>query len=127
MGNNKLNKVKTFIEEHKKEIIILASGTALLGVGFVIGKKLFSTTEINIVLEKAKSSLPPLTPPSNLDVDLTIGDVTHACSYNNGTVEMMVENVSIADLGKYGEEILEKVPGVSTDDKVWALIDIKKK
>jgi hypothetical protein len=124
MRNNKLNKVKTFIEEHKKEIIILASGTILLGVGIVIGKKLFSTTEINIVLEKAKESL---TPPSELNVDLAVGEVTHSCLYKNGTVEMMVENVNIADLGKCGEELIEKIPGVSTDDMVWMLMDIKKK
>ena len=115
--NEKLEKVKVFIKEHKVEIAC-AVGAAALGV--VAKRKLnIQETDISFI-------------PKNIEVpeELVKYGVDTIDDYN-GAVELMTSyadpgyKVAVEELGKFGEALC-KIPDIKPENKAYVLINIAK-
>ena len=120
--NKKIEKVWVFVKEHKKEILI-GSGIAILG-GFGLYKatRYKPSCKCSIgksLLESVNDCRETITP------DLGVGTLGDAFKYDGGTIELWMDNLNIEDLGKLGEGIVNNIPDVPKDAKVWALLDIR--
>lgn len=116
--NEKLEKVKVFVKEHKVEIAC-AVGAAALGV--VTKRKL---SKVNYII--------PLVDHDNIEVpeELVKYGVDRIDNYS-GAVELMTSyadqgyKVAVEELGKFGEALC-KIPDIKPENKVYVLINIAK-
>lgn len=116
--NEKLEKVKVFVKEHKVEIAC-AVGAAALGV--VAKRKL---SKVNYII--------PLVDHDNIEVpeELVKYGVDRIDNYS-GAVELMTSyadqgyKVAVEELGKFGEALC-KIPDIKPENKAYVLINIAK-
>lgn len=111
----KMNKVKEFWNEHKKEIVLTAA--AVVG-GIVLVK----TGAKYVKFVKSNAALPN---PEGFIPAIDVGVVGDYARYERGDVELWMDNMPLADMGKLGEEIAEKVPDLPENPIVWALLNIR--
>lgn len=117
--NEKLEKVKVFVKEHKVEIAY-AVGAVALGV---VAKRKLSIQETDI------SFIPK---PKNIEVpeELVKYGVDTIDDYS-GAVELMTSyadqgyKVAVEELGKFGEALC-KIPDIKPENKAYVLINIAK-
>ena len=114
----KLEQVKTFVDEHKREIAIGAgiAGVAVIGgVIYVITKR---KPKIDI-LEKV-FNVKDLEKPK-----MDIGTLTELW-YEGGCINAILNDVTVADLGEVGKQFL-KIDGITNDTEVSAVIGLLEK
>lgn len=122
--NEKIKKIKVWMEEHKKEIVITA-GAAVMTVGGII---LFKNHKYVADIKKALTSSGKWRPEQLYLEDVGIGRVDNALLYPNGCIEMMMDDIPLSDMGELGDTLFDHfnpTNGVSKDSKVWALLSIK--
>lgn len=112
------NEIKDYIKNHKKEIVIGAISVVGIGVMTAIGVKSLKTVK-TIVPDVAKSI-------DDIDVPDTwsVGTVTQLWKENTWT-NAIINDITIADLGKLGEE-LQKIDGVKSNTEVSAMFGLLK-
>ena len=119
--NEKLEKVKVFIKEHKVEIACTV-GAAALGV---VAKRKLSKGIVDYAT--------PLVDRNNIEVpeELVKYGVDTIDNYS-GAVELMTSyadqgyKVAVEELGKFGEALC-KIPDIKPENKAYVLINIEKK
>lgn len=119
--NEKLEKVKVFVKEHKVEIAC-AVGAAALGV---VAKRKLSKGIVDYAT--------PLDYQDNIEVpeELIKYGVNTIDNYS-GAVELMTSyadqgyKVAVEELGKFGEALC-KIPDIKPENKAYVLINIEKK
>ena len=120
--NKEIKKAWGFVKEHKK-IILICSGVVILGSLGLYGvnkikpsyRTVFGKTTFKSGMDCNKTILP----------NLGVGDLGDAVKYDGGTVELWLDNLTLDDIGKLGEGIINNIPNVSKDSKIWALLDIR--
>lgn len=110
------NKVFTYINNHKKEVIILI-GTMTAGIILcAVTRKRLLSVENYLKTELPKKALP----------ELAVGTVEDFDEYKDA-FELMVNDIPLGRLGEFGKELCEKIDGVDENTKIWGLIDLYKK
>lgn len=116
----RMQKVKTFVKEHKEQIAIGAATIVVGGVIFIVTKK-----KPKFKAEKAVEVLPKF----NTELehpDLDFGTITDFWS-EGGFKNAIIDDLTIADLGALGEQFVEKVDGITKDTEVSILMGINAK
>lgn len=107
-------KIKEFIKEHKKGIIIGAIGVVGLGVtiaGIVLGNKSGDSAGDGFTLFKS----------NDIQVeDWDVGNLTD-CWKDKTHINAIVEGLTVGDAGKLGEELL-KIDGVTLDTELDVIL-----
>lgn len=111
-----------WIKEHKKEIAIAAC-TGVMAIG---GTILFKNCKEAAAIRKALSTVKDCARPEKVNIiDLGVGKLDDALRYSDGTVELWLDNVPLADMGTLGDAITAQIPGIPGDNNVWALLSVK--
>lgn len=118
--NTKLEKAKTWVKEHKKEILIGAGATVITGVGILLGQKVLNRQYADLI-DNFKGERFMCDDGSTVFKMFELAD---AFKYKDGSVELMLDKCHLNDLGKFGEEILEKIPELPENEQVWMLMNI---
>ena len=118
--NTKLEKAKTWVKEHKKEIIIGAGMTVLAGAGILLGRKVLNSESVRMI-ENLKGERFICDDGSTV---FKMFELTDAVKYKDGSIELVLDKFHLDDLGKFGEEILEKIPELPDNEQVWMLMNI---
>ena len=114
----KLEQVKTFVDEHKRELAIgagVAGITVISGVAYVITKQ---KPKIDI-LEKV-FNVKDLEKPK-----MDIGTLTDLWEEGE-CINAILNDVTVADLGEVGKQFL-KIDGITNDTEVSAVISLLEK
>lgn len=118
MKNNMMKKIWNWTKDHKKEIIITAAtavgGICLIKAG-VDCVKIVKNVKSNMALPNPEGFIP----------EIGVGTVGDYARYERGDVELWMDNIPLAELGKLGEEIANKVPDVPENPVVWALLSVR--
>lgn len=118
---DKFKKAWEYMKEHRTEILLVGGAivaTSALGAAWFKGRTVKVLVDDPTVLDKASKPVKVLPKLGNWKVD----DVLQ---YNDGTIELWLDNLSLDDIGELGEEIVSKIPNVPTNSKVWALMSIR--
>lgn len=107
--------IRKFIKTHKKEIAIAAVATVVGSVAFVITRK-----TPKFAKETIKSVATQVMPTDIPKPELEFGTLTDLWVDDFG-VNAIVNDITIADLGKFGEQ-LTKIDGVENDTVVTAVM-----
>lgn len=112
-----------WIKEHKKDILVTGITAVVGGLGlYYISKKMPKCKNIG----SATESLTDTFKSEILNViDIGVGALDDAVKYNNGTVELWLDNLRIDELGDLGEAITNNVPDLPENANVWALLCIR--
>lgn len=116
MMKEKLSKVKTFVNDHKKELIVGAgvTGTVLIGsIVYMITKQKPKIADISSVVTKIEDLEKP---------ELDFGRLDELWR-EDSVVNLIVNDITVADLGAFGEQ-LKKINGVADDTTVTALMGL---
>lgn len=114
MLKEKMKKAKVYVCEHKREFIIGAGLIVVGGIVFVVTKQKPKTVTVDKILE-----MNPTIPK------LDIGTISDLQVYENGNIDLILNDVKLADLGKVGEELIDKFSTeVSPDTAVTALMGL---
>ena len=107
-------KVKEFVKKHKKAIALSAIAGVSGGVIFAITKK---KPKIDKVVEKVVDKW--------TDVDSSVIEMgkIEQCDTNGKWIDVVVNDINVSDLGKFGEE-LTKLEGVESETGVSAIISL---
>ena len=116
MMKEKLNGAWEWIKDHKKEIAI----TAATVVGGVV---LYKT---GVKFKQAMKDTLPLPNPDKFIPEFSEGECTDFARYNDGAVELWLDNMPLSMFGELGEEIYDQIPDMPENPVVWALINIRK-
>ena len=111
-------KVFEWIKEHKTAILVTA-GTVALG-----GLCLYGVSKKTPKLDTASKStfvMPKRLPLTGFDV----GVCDDVIKYDNGTVELWLDNVNLEQMGDLGDEIMNRIPELPENPNVWALLSIR--
>lgn len=111
-------KVFEWIKEHKTEILI-ATGTIVLGGLCVYGvsKK---TPKVDSTSTKIFAG------PEHLKLTgFDVGVCDDVLKYNDGSVELWLDNVKLEQIGELGGEITKRIPELPENSNVWALLCIR--
>ena len=120
--NEKINKVKVWIEEHKREIVIAAGAAVVTVGGIILFKNHKEATNVVEALTKSSNDWRP----EKLNItDLGVGELGDAMRYSNGTVELWLDNIPLNDMGTLGDAIAAQIPDIPGDNNVWALLSVK--
>lgn len=104
-----IDKIKTFVKEHKKEIFIMTTGTI---IGVVGGVKLCESMDKNMVKLKWIN---------NADVaKKIIPEVFNKSRFQD--FGWCHSDLTIKDLGEYGKELLELYNDITEDTKVNGIL-----
>lgn len=117
---NKFNKAWEFVKDYKREILI-GAGVAI-AAGFGLYKITSRKPEIIVDLEQISTET--MNCKNLFKPELGVGVVEDAIKYDCGTIELMVDQLKLSDIGKLGEEIANKIPDIHENAKVWSLISI---
>lgn len=123
--NNKIQNAWNWVKDHKVEIGIgtLCLATAVTGV--VVFKK---QIDPDVVMKRIKNTNEPkkvsFWPKMLGACDLGVGECTDALAYENGSVELWLDDVSLNDMGELGEAIRDHFPDLG-DGNVWALLNVR--
>ena len=115
MMNNKMKNAWEFVKENKKKIIF---GAAAVVGGFI----LFKTGAKYVKIAKA---ITPLPNPEGFTPEIGVGEVVDFARYDSGSVDLWMDKIPLADMGKLGEEIVEKVPDLPENPIVWSVMNIR--
>ena len=100
-------KLKKWIKEHKKEILIGTASVIAIGtigyLGIKVGKK---TLKINGSVIEANIR--------DIDVDLDVATVTEAWT-EDGVTNMILNDFNVKDIGELGADMIKNIPGVTED------------
>ena len=108
-------KVTEFVKNHKKEITIGAISAIGVGIAIVFGTRVSKTMKIT------KSNASTI---ENIDIPDVWGVGTMTDLWTEGTwTSTIINNITIADLGKIGEEF-QKINGVKSDTEVSAMFSM---
>ena len=116
MMKEKLEKAKTFVKEHKRELAIGAGVAGIMmigGVVYMITKKKPKIANISESVFHAKDLEKP---------KMDIGTLTDLWQ-EGGYINAILYDVTVADLGAVGEQFL-KIDGVTNDTVVSAVISL---
>lgn len=116
----KMQKVKTFVKEHKEQITIGAGAVVIGGIMFMVTKKKpkLKTMEAVDVIQKFNTEL------EHPELDFgTITDFWLEGGYKNA----IIHDLTIADLGALGEQFVEKVDGITKDTEVSLVMGLTEK
>ena len=123
---DKFKNAWNWVKEHKVEIGLAALCVATAAAGVVVFKQTtdpeFSMKcikDTNSAKEK-KTDWPKMLPIP----DLGVGMCTDAVGYENGSVELWLDNVKLSSMGDLGEDILCQYPDLANGE-VWALMNIR--
>lgn len=119
--NETIKTARKWIKEHKKEITI----TLCVGVTTICGVILFKNSKKPAVMDVKKTFEDELWPEKLNIPDLGIGKLDDIMKYPNGTVELWLDNIPLADLGNLGDAIADQIPDIPGDNNVWALLSVK--
>lgn len=113
----KIEKIKKFIKDHKKEIIFVGGVVTVVVAGVVIYK-----------MTKSKKAVKEL---ADICVDIANFGTVHgkeieggiktakeivACQeYSTGLIELVLNDIKMSDLGNFGMEIAEKFPNMAKE------------
>lgn len=119
--NEKLEKVKVFVKEHKVEIACAVGAAALGVVVLAVDKRKLNIKKTDISFIPKNIEVPEELVKYGVD---TIDDY-------NGAVELMTScadvgyKVAVEELGKFGEALC-KIPDIKPENKAYVLINIAK-
>lgn len=108
--------VREFIKTHKKEIAIAAIATVVGSVAFVITRK-----TPKFAKETIKSVTTKVMPTDIPKPELEFGTLTDLWVDDLGVINAIVNDITVADLGKFGEQ-LTKIDGVENNTVVTAVM-----
>ena len=113
-------KVIEWIKEHKVEILA-ATGVAVLGGLCVYG----------VSKKKPKIDMSALNNicigPEHLKLDgFDVGVCDDVLKYDDGCVELWLDNVKLEQMGDLGGEIVKRVTDLPENPNVWALLCVRK-
>ena len=121
---NKMENMRNWIEEHKVEIGI---GTLCVATTVVCGILIKKQLDPEVIMNNIKKANQPKKMsvwPKKLDiVDLGVGALDDAMVYDNGVVELWMDQIPLSDMGALGESLRDHFPELS-DASVWALMSI---
>lgn len=117
-------KAVEWFKEHKWEILVAGSTIVLGGLGiYAISKK----AGHRISIEQALDTETDVFASKKMYLtDIGVGALDDAIRYNDGTVELWLDNVKLDELGKLGEGITENISDLPENANVWALLCIRK-
>lgn len=121
--NKKMENMRNWIEDHKYEIGIGALCVATTAVCAVLIKKQLDPEVIMNNIKKANQPKMSIWPKKLDIVDLGVGALDDAMVYDNGVVELWMDQITLSDMGKLGESLRDNFPELS-DASVWALMSI---
>lgn len=121
--NAKLEKAKIWAQEHKEEILIGAGMTVLTGIGVLLGHKFLNDKSFRMVENLGGERFMC----GDESTVFKMFELADAWKYKDGSIELMLDKCHLDNLGKLGEEILEKVPEVPENEQVWMLMNIHPK
>lgn len=101
--------IKIKIEEHKKEILIVAGTTITAGVLGYLGIKWNTAHKI-----KGEKIIGALTKSNDIDLKLDTATVTEAWKEGEW-INFILNDFKPADIGKLGTELMDKVPEINQD------------
>lgn len=108
-------KVTEFVKNHKKEIAIGAISAMGIGIVIAFGTRVSKTMKIT------KSNASTI---ENIDIPDVWGVGTMTDLWTEGTwTSTIVNNITVADLGKIGEE-LQEINGVKSGTEVSAMLSM---
>lgn len=119
--NEKLEKVKVFVKEHKVKIACAVGEAALGVVVLAVAKRKLNIKKTDISFIPKNIEVPEELVKYGVD---TIDDY-------NGAVELMTSyadagyKVAVEELGKFGEALC-KIPDIKPENKAYVLINIAK-
>ena len=119
MMKEKLEKAKTFVKEHKRELAIGAGMAGIVmigGVVYMITKKKPKIANISDFVFHVKDLEKP---------KMDIGTLAELWQ-EGGCINAILNDVTVADLGAVGEQFL-KIDGVTNDTVVSAIIGLSDK
>lgn len=122
--NAKMRKVKRFVMEHKKELAIAAVTITGGAIVFAITRK--KSDKVTKAMEHSHKAV-EATIEKWRDVDasaINMGSIVN-CDTNGSWIDVMVDDITVSDLGKFGEELV-KLETVNPDTEVSALISLIK-
>lgn len=120
--NEKIKNAWEWTKEHKSEIGIAVCATAATVCGVI----LFKNHKHSVDIPQAFKSVEDNWRPERLKiVDLGVGKLDDAMRYPDGTVELWMDNIPLADMGTLGDAITAQIPGIPGDNNVWALLSVK--
>lgn len=120
----KENKVLTWIKEHKKAVIIATGVTVGTAVSVVFTKKLIlNNNKIPVlfygVLKNGKTA-EDVKPIGTFETCSVVG-LWKDRDWLNG----VMDDIKVSDIGKFGEDLMKNVPGISKDTILSAVFDAK--
>lgn len=120
--NKKIRNAWEWTKEHKGEIIVAVGASVITACGVV----LFKNHKESVAIRKALSTVKDSSWPEKLNIlDLGVGKLDDAMRYQDGTVELWLDNIPLYDMGTLGDAITAQIPGIPGDNNVWALLSVK--
>jgi len=127
--NEKIKNAWEYVKAHKKEICIVGFTT-------IAGVILYKTTKTAIDTESISALDKLINKPvkdyvkdyQNMSVEgFGVGELDdYFIKYNSGAVELMVDKMTLGDIGKLGEAIEAACPNdIPNNPSVWALLCIR--
>lgn len=113
-------KVIEWIKEHKTEILIV-TGTAVLGGLCVYGVTKKKTPKVD-----TSALTNAFVKPEHLKLEgFDVGVCDDVLKYNDGGVELWLDNIKLEQMGDLGGEIMKRVTDLPENPNVWALLCIR--
>lgn len=111
-------KAKTWTMEHKKEILIAVAGVAGGVVVYkIVGGKIFKSSS-----EDAVGTYVSFVGGSEMPIpEIDVGTVTELWKADDGSIDAIVNDLKLADIGKLGES-LKAIEGITDESNVCAVI-----
>ncbi len=124
MEAKKENKVLEWMKEHKKAIIIATGVTIGTAVGVVLTKKLvLKNNEIPVlfsgVFKNGKTAY-DVKPIGTFDT-CSVVDLWKEGDWLNS----VMDDIKVSDVGKFGEDLMKNVPGITKDTILSAVLSTK--
>ena len=115
----KLDEMKTFVKEHKNEII-----AGVIGVGVTVGSIAY------IMVTKKPVKIPEAVKPNFAAIEKSrieklnwrLGDMTDLWN-EGGHINTIINDITMADLGKLGDELI-KIEGVTMETGISIIASI---
>ena len=116
----KENKVITFVKNHKKEIafatITLVVGTVML----VVARK---KPDIPNTVIEPKIDWKKIMDEKIKNLNWSVGTVTDLWNEFEGSTDLIINDITVSNLGDLGEECL-KIDGITSDTKVSMVLSL---
>lgn len=120
--NAKMKKAKGFVKEHKKELAIAAVTVVGGAIVFAITRKQSETIkkDMDRIHEAFTSTINEW---RDLDKSVIELGTIESLDTNGEWIDAIVNDISVSDLGKLGEELV-KLEGVNSETGVSAMISV---